>query len=132
MPRTKVIFFQEVPGRAPVLEWLQEVRRKDQKIYAKCVAAIDRLAELGHELRRPLADYLRDGIYELRPKSGHVNYRILYFFHGRNVAILASGLTKEDEVPPADVERAVARKGAFEHDPNGHSYEEAAKGSRPH
>ena len=27
--------------------------------------------------------------YELRAKHGRVNYRILYFFHGRNVAVLA-------------------------------------------
>lgn len=26
------------------------------------------------------ADILRDGIYELRAKLGHVQYRILYFF----------------------------------------------------
>jgi hypothetical protein len=63
-----------------------------QKVYAKCAAAIERLGEFGHELRRPLSDYLRDGIYELRPKSGRVNYRILYGFHGRNIAVLLSGL----------------------------------------
>ena len=108
------------------------MRRTDKKIYAKCVAAVERLAELGHELRRPLADYLRDGIYELRPKSGHVNYRMLYFFHGRNVAVLASGLTKEAEVPPAEIDRAIAHKRLFERDPNGHSYEETAENNTPH
>ena len=132
MPRTKVVFFQETPGQGPVVEWLQELRRRDKKVYAKCVAAIERLADLGHELRRPLADYLRDGIHELRPKSGHVNYRILYFFHGRDVAVLASALTKEREVPAIEVDRAIARKRKFEGDPNGHSYEETAKNSNPH
>jgi hypothetical protein len=34
-------------------------------------------------LRRPHADYLEDGIYELRWRNGTVQYRILYFFHGR-------------------------------------------------
>ena len=132
MPRIKVVFFQEAPGNAPVVEWIQELRRRDQKVYAKCVAAIERLAELGHELRRPLADYLRNGIYELRPKSGHANYRILYFFYGRNVAVLASGLTKEREVPPAEIDRAIARKRMFEGDPNGHSYEKTAENRKPH
>jgi phage-related protein len=73
-----------------------------------------RLAECGHELRRPLADFLREGIHELRIRKGRVNYRILYFFHGRNVAILAHALTKEDEVPKADIERSIRRKKAFE------------------
>ena len=92
-----------------MVEWLRELRRTDGKIYAKCVAAIERLAELGHELRRPLADYLQDGIYERRPKSGHVNYRMLYFFHGRHLAVLTSGLTKEAEVAPTEIDRAIAQ-----------------------
>jgi phage-related protein len=74
------------------------------------VAVIRRLAFLGYELRRPQADYLRDGIYELRAKKGRVNYRVLYFFHGRNAALLAHALTKEDVVPDADIDRALVRK----------------------
>lgn len=80
------------------------------------------MAQLGYELRRPATDILRDGIYELRAKQGHVQYRILYFFHGRNVAILAHGLTKEDKVPAADIERALRQKRLFEQDPEGHTY----------
>jgi len=53
-----------------------------------------------------------------------VNYRILYFFHGQNVAVLAAGLTKEASVPAADIERALRRKKAFEQDPEQHSYDE--------
>ena len=79
---------------------------------------------MGHELRRPEADLLQDGIYELRARDGRVNYRILYFFHGQNIAILAHALTKEDKVPKSDIERAVTRKAAFESDPTAHSHEE--------
>jgi ribosome-binding protein aMBF1 (putative translation factor) len=92
-----VFFYQDEDGRAPVVEWLKTPRREDRKAYAKCVARIRRLAEAGHELRRPEADYLRDGLYELRARHGRVNYRILYFFHGQQVALLAHGLTKEGE-----------------------------------
>jgi hypothetical protein len=42
----------------------------------------------------------------------------------RNVAVLSHGLTKEREVPPAEIDRAIARKRMFEMDPNGHCYEE--------
>jgi phage-related protein len=105
-----------------VLDWLKELRRSDHRAYESCVAAIARLADFGHELRRPLADILRDGIYELRIRKGRVNYRILYFFHGRNLAILGHALTKEDKVPKADVERAIRRKRAFEADAAGHCY----------
>jgi phage-related protein len=124
VPKTEVIFYRDERGQAPVVEWLRELRRKDRKAYAKCNARIQVLAQLGHELRRPMADYLRDGIHELRIRQGHLNYRILYFFHGQAVAILAHGLTKEDELPNADIERAIQRKEAFAKDPAKHTYPE--------
>lgn len=124
MPRTQVIFFKDDDGTVPVRDWLLELRRRQRRAFAKCVVRIQRLAELGHELRRPEADLLRDGIYELRARDGRVNYRLLYFFHGQNVAILAHALTKEDKVPKSDIDRAVRRKQAFESDPAAHTYEE--------
>lgn len=127
MPRTDVAFYQESEGDVPVLDWLEKLRRSDQQAYAKCIAAIERLAEFGHELRRPLADFLRDGIHELRVRKGRVNYRILYFFHGRDLAVLAHAITKEDEVPDADIERAIRRKKAFASNPAAHSYTEREK-----
>ena len=105
--------------------WLQELRRTDKRVYAKCVARIRLLAQLGHELRRPLADYLEEDIYELRIRRGRVNYRILYFFHGQNIAILTHGLVKEDVIPRADLTRAIKRKKAFLKDPEKHTYEES-------
>jgi phage-related protein len=123
VPLTEVLFYQDETGRAPVVEWLKNLRRDDRRAYAKCVVRIHRLAEVGHELRRPEADYLRDGIYELRARRGHVNCRILYFFRGQNVAVLAHALTKEGEIPDSDIERALRHKQAFERDPAGHSYE---------
>ena len=85
-------------------------RQRRRRAFAKCVIRIRRLAEMGHELRRPEADLLRDGIYELRGRDGRVNYRILYFFHGHNIAILANALTKEDKVPKSDIEREVGHQ----------------------
>ncbi len=52
-----------------------------------------------------------------------MNFRILYFFHGRNLAILGHALTKEDKTPKAAIERAIRRK-PFEEDPVKHSYAE--------
>ena len=124
MPRSDVVFYQEDDDDVPVLDWLKRLRRSDPRAYATCAAAIERLAEIEHELRRPLADFLKDGIHELRIRKGRVNYRILYFFHGRNMAILGHALTKEDKVPKADLERAIRRKKAFEADPAGHTYSE--------
>jgi len=114
MPKTLLLLYQEVDGTCPVDDWLQELKESNVKAYVDCRAKIERLAQDGHELRRPTAAPLQDGIYELRAKQGHVNYRILYFFHGRNVAVLSHCLTKEQEVPAADLKRALNRKKAFE------------------
>jgi phage-related protein len=122
VPNTKVIFYQGADGRVPVLEWFDELPTKVQD---KCRVKIQRLSELGHELRRPEADLLRDGIYELRVGLHQVNYRILYFFHGRVAAILAHGLTKRDRVPSAAIETALVRKRRYEQDPNLHIFEES-------
>ena len=124
MPETEVVFYCEADETAPVLEWLDELHRSDRRAYNKCLAVIERLAQLGHELRRPTADLLRDDIYELRARVGRVNYRLLYFFHGREVAVLAHGLTKEREIPKTDLETAIKRKKLFKADPATHTHEE--------
>ncbi len=124
MPKTEARFYQDADGRAPVREWLRELRQSDSRAHAKCVARIERVAEAGHELRRPEADYLRDGIFELRARKGHVNYRILYFFHGQQVAVLAHALTKDDAVPRMEIGRALMRKALVESAPHTHMLEE--------
>ena len=80
MPAINIVFYQAQPGDSPVLDWLKEINASNPKAYDKCRAAIARLALLGHELRRPEGDYLRDDIYELRIRSGSVNYRLLSSF----------------------------------------------------
>ena len=117
MPSTHVVFYQEKEGDAPVVQWLKELRSINVKAFDKCRAALTRLALLGHELRRPEADYLGEGIYELRIRLGSINYRLLYFFHGRNQACLSHGLTKEAAVPPEDIDTAVSHKELVEADP---------------
>ena len=53
MPQTDVSFYQKAKGAVPVLDWLRELERTNRRAAEKCKAAIERLAEFGHELRRP-------------------------------------------------------------------------------
>ena len=117
MPQTGVFFYQEKDGTVPVHAWLRELAANNRKAAAACIAKLKMLQTFGHELRRPSADFLREGIYELRVRRGRVNYRVLYFFHGQNVAVLAAGLVKEKKVPPAEIQRAIDRKRRYEQDP---------------
>ena len=122
MPRTKVVLYREEDGSCPFLAWFGGL---PAKIQDKCFLRLERLQEMGYELRRPEADLLRDGIYELRTSLQGVHYRILYFFHGTVAAVVSHGLVKERVVPPREISRAVERKKRFEADPRRHTYEEA-------
>ena len=119
MPKTKIVLFRESDGSVPVLEWLLTLPPKGQD---KCRVRLGRLAELGHELRRPEADLLRDKIYELRATLQGIHFRILYFFHGTTAAVISHGIVKESTVPPNEIEKAIVRKAKFESDPVKHSY----------
>lgn len=119
MPQTTVIFFAETNGTAPLLNWMDGLTSKVQD---KCIVKIERLGEMGYELRRPEADLLRNGIYELRIAYRSIQYRILYFFHG-NMAIISHGLIKEREVSDKDIELALKRLEMFKLDPQLHTYE---------
>lgn len=124
MPRTKVLFYQERKNDSPVVEWLRKIRKKDPKGFLNCLAKVEQLQTFGYELRRPSADYLKDGIYELRAKHRNVQYRLLYFYHGENIAIIDHGIIKEQSaVPPKEIERALNRKQKFEQNPTQHTFE---------
>jgi phage-related protein len=120
MPATDVGFFKDDNHTVPVLDWLRQLRRLNRKAFANCVAKIRLLRVFGHELRRPHVDYLRDGIYELRAKERNVQYRILFFYAGHNVVVLAHALTKESVIPARDIDRAMERKKRYEQDPGQH------------
>lgn len=118
MPPIHVVLYKQDDGTVPVLEWLDKI---PAKIQDKCAARIKRLMDLGHELRRPESDYLRDEIYELRVRHKNINYRLLYFFHGNKMVVLTHGLVKEREVPQREIDRALLLKKIFESAPEFHT-----------
>ncbi|HEV3417397.1 MAG TPA: type II toxin-antitoxin system RelE/ParE family toxin [Pirellulales bacterium] len=121
MPKTEVRAFREADGSVPLQDWLDALEVSEPKPYAKCLARILELAERGNEMRRPHADLLRDGIYELRAPFGGVQYRILYFFFAKNAAALSHGIVKERKVPDAEIDLAVRRKRLVERDVDRHT-----------
>lgn len=119
MPRTALYFYQD-EGRVPLLEWLDGLPTMAR---AKCTVRLERLETCGHELRRSEADYLREGIYELRAKHAGVNYRMLYFFHGRGAVVVSHGFAKQQAaVPEREIRAALSRKARFERNPDLHMF----------
>lgn len=121
MPPITILLYREDDGTVPMLGWLDTL---PSKVVAKCRVKIERLRELGHELRRPEADFLRDGIHELRVGYQGQNYRMLYFFHRNFAVVLSHGLMKERSVPPSEIDRALERKKRFESNPRKHTHED--------
>ena len=80
MPATKVVFYQDRKDDSPIVEWLLQIRKKDPKGFLNCLARVEQLKMFGYELRRPAADYLSDGIYELRAKHRNIHLRFAHFF----------------------------------------------------
>jgi phage-related protein len=106
------------------LEWLEDLERKNRKVYEKCRSYLQRLADFGHELRRPTADLLRDGVYELRFAYLGVNYRILYGFVGKDLVLVSHGITKKKKAPAQEIDLARARVEKFRSNPDKYVVEE--------
>ncbi len=120
MPSAHVVIYREEDGSVPFVDWFD---RLPAHVQDKVILRIARLKALGHELRRPEADYLRDGIYELRATAHGVHYRVLYFFHGQGAVVVAHGLVKKKAVPDRDISIALQRKRRFELQPSKHTLE---------
>jgi phage-related protein len=82
VPKARVVLYRELDDSCPFVEWFDEL---PVKVQDKCYLRLERLRDMDHELRRPEADFLRDGIHELRVSLRGVHYRVLYFFTGRSL-----------------------------------------------
>jgi len=121
MPKAKIVIYQEAVGKVPLIEWLESLSRKAQD---KCIAKVELLAEQGNSLRRPHCDLLEDGLYELRVRTGHVQYRILYAYIGKQVVLLSHGCQKEKTVPPGEIQKALDHLKKYKAHPTAHTYSE--------
>jgi phage-related protein len=124
MPATRVLLFRDADGSVPLLDWLKALESRNRNAYRKCWTYLDRLAQFGNELRRPTADYLRDGVYELRVRYSGVNYRIMYGFVGKNIVLVSHGITKERIVPAKEIELASQRLALYRSNPEKYSWSE--------
>ena len=103
-----ISFFVDERGECPVEGFILQLPVKER---AKITAYLIELKNQGHNLRRPMADYLGEGIYELRPRDN----RIFYFFFLRETVVLLHAIRKKtDSVPSGDLEVCLKRKKQVE------------------
>lgn len=107
----KVIYYKNSDGTIPVKEFIDKRSIENKQ---KILSIIDYLQELGVNLPRPYADYLRDGIYELRVKLSGDQTRTLYFFCYETCIVLTHTFTKNSKkVPDAEIRKAIKYKEEF-------------------
>ena len=103
-----IYYFVDQKGNRPVKEFVLNLPVKEQ---ARVFAYFNELIRQGYNLRRPMADYLGYGIYELRPKDN----RIFYFFFLKSSAVFLHALKKKsDRIPENDLSLCIKRKTEVE------------------
>jgi len=105
---SSIYYFIDERGDNPVRDFIDSLPVKDR---AKILAYINELKRQGNNLRRPMADYLEDGIYELRPRGN----RIFYFFYLKYNAVLVHVIKKRTQgIPRNDLSLCLKRKRLIE------------------
>jgi len=93
----KIKFYKNDEGECPIQDFIETLSEKDKD---KLYALLRELKNVGIGMRRPKADYLRDGIHELRIKFSQGSARPLYFFcFETNIVITHAFYKKQQEVP---------------------------------
>ncbi len=101
----EIELYEKHNDRCPVREFIAKLSSKDR---VRVTNAIERLQEHGLALSRPHVGYLRNNIRELRVKTHHGNYRILFFIYDKHKAVLLCGISKKTrQVPAADINKAL-------------------------
>jgi len=124
MPESNIYYYKKEDGGVPFFDWIKILAKREKKAAEKCFFKLKLLKALRSELRRSHADFLRNGIYELRVAYKHQQYRILYFFYGKDIIVISHGITKEKKVPVDEIDKAIARKVKFETNPSSHILQE--------
>jgi phage-related protein len=108
----KVIFYEDEEGNSPVEEFLD---RLDESAKAKITARIEFLGKHWRQVRRPLVDYLEDGLYELRVQFAKDKVRVIYAYMFKDHIVLLHGIIKRTaKVPESDKLIAKQRRIHFE------------------
>ncbi len=102
-----IYYYKDIGGRDHIKNFIDSLDIHDQQ---KALAYIALLKEHGHNLRRPIADNIGNGLYELRPKGN----RVFYFFFLKDSAVLVHAIKKKtDEISKSDIQISLRRKNEF-------------------
>lgn len=103
----RIKFYVDKKGRMPVLEYLNELRHKndkDSRIKAgKIRDYIKALSKHGTTIGEPYMKKLCEEIWELRPLSDRILFAV---WTGRSFLLISHFVKKTQKTPPAEIEKA--------------------------
>ena len=103
-----VEFYVSASGRAPVQEFLDELKQSDPVDHAALLRGLAKLRNRQYH-RAPLSKALGDGLFELRHVS-KLNTRVLWFFmKGRRIVAVHGIRNKGQAIPARDLDTALDR-----------------------
>lgn len=102
-------FYESIPGRCPVREFLDDLKRTDPGDFVAILAGLAKLKNLNYH-KPPLSKAIGDELFELR-HVGKLNTRILYFFReGRRIVALHGIRSKAIKIVKQDRQVAIERR----------------------
>jgi len=103
-----VEFYETSEGRAPVLDFLEALKRSDPADHAAVLRGMAKLRDRQYH-REPLSKAVGDGLFELR-HVGKLNTRVFWFFmKGRRIIAVHGVRNKGQSIPARDLETARER-----------------------
>ena len=90
----KAIYYEDARGRKQVKEFINEF---DDKTKGKILTGIEYLADHWYEIRRPYADKIERGLYELRVDFAWNSVRIIYAYMFKDYIVLLHGFKKKSD-----------------------------------
>lgn len=107
----KIVYYEDSNGVSQVYDFINSQKVTNQ---AKISSWLSLLEEKGPVLPRPYADFLRNGIHELRIKLSGNQFRILYFFCFKDFVVLTNSFTKTtSRVPEKQIRMAEKHREDF-------------------
>ncbi|MFH1790034.1 MAG: type II toxin-antitoxin system RelE/ParE family toxin [bacterium] len=100
----KVKFYQDVKGGIPVIEYLENITKKEK---AKILKYIEFLRNSKGYLDEPYSKHIKGKIRELRVDFSNNRHRIFYFtFIRKTIILLHAFLKKTSKTPKKEIEKA--------------------------
>ena len=105
----RIEYYEKKDKTKPVEDFILSL---NDKLKVKVLRDLKLLQEFGNELREPQSKKVsKEGIFELRSKSGTDIVRIFYFFIIGNTIILTNGyIKKKDRISKKDINTAIEYK----------------------